>query len=155
MRLFSLLSSCEGGIEYQKIRCLMYLYQVAGVDLGYKFRFGNTGIVCERLASFIDKCASDGLVSSGYGVVTCKEDLTNYIESKNILDVSSYIKNIGDALTLDNLNYITIVAMVVTTDTTLDKEKVKETVDLLTSGFTDEDFDYAVGIINTLRRLYG
>lgn len=155
MRLFSLMCVCEDGMEYQKIRYLMYLLQFTGVDLKYKFRFGYLGFTCEQLSAFIDDSINKGYLYEKDDKLFCKKDLSDEVVSADCLDLLNYIKEIGESLSLSSLNYVATVGMVVSDDKTYKREKVLNSINLLTNDeYTEDDFNEAMKIINTCKRIY-
>lgn len=155
MRLFSLLCLCEDGMEYQKVRYLMYLIQLTGVDLKYKFRYGYNGFTCEQLSSFIDDCINKGYLIEKDDKLYSKKDISDEITSANYVDLLNYIKGVGSSLSLQSLNYIATVGIIVETDKSYNRDKVLKSINLLTNNeYTDDDFNEAMRVINTCRKQF-
>lgn len=157
---FSILVSCSRNVPVRKMPYLMYLFQQAGMSLGYRYSIRLDTIKSYGLIATLGE-----VIARGY--VTQHNEITKSGEQRL---VQHYITYAQDILIDNILNYIDIfdlsqLYLLCISDITLQgvlqdggytslrsrKQEVIDTIRGLCKGFTMDDFNTCIGIMQSIR----
>lgn len=161
--LFSILHSCENGLESNRLIYYMYISQLAGLSFNFKYRVNASGLSCRPLNDYIGNVVNNDYIKVDNGVIKVTK-LGRYYYNSIILtadewDIVNDIKNTLDTMDEKELFFICIVDIVVydvlkkfgVDGLITQKSKIVSAISSLSQEYTDENFDAALKFIRKIK----
>lgn len=161
--LFSVLHACENDIETGRIIYYIYMYQIAGLNFSYKYKINPCGLICKPLNSYLDSVVNIDEISIDNGVIRLtdigRQHLDDTVLTDEELSKLVYMRSVLDQMTEQELHLICIVDIVVYdvlrnygVDGLLSQEgRIKSTISSICKEYTDENFNFALKFIRSIK----
>lgn len=162
-RLFCMLNCIDEGIKTSRLVCYMYVYQICGLSLNYRYKAGISNLKSERFNTFLNESVNEGYINVKKCNITITESgremLTSFVFSLDELEYLENIKESLDRLTDEELYFIVLTDILISevkhqsgvSGLVKNKEKIKHTLSQLTSNYTEERFDSSIGFLKVLK----
>lgn len=162
--LFCILSSCEKESSICQITNNIYIYQLAGFDINFKYKLPFRNLTSLDLNQVITDTISMGYLdetSNGIKLTILGEELLKgFVGSQAEFDYVNKINKIRDSFSTDELNFICLTNYIVSEvkekygveGLISQKSKIKETLKRLSSVFSEENFNDALSVLKEIRK---
>ena len=159
-RAFCILVACDNDIGMKKMPYFMYLMQVAGFEVNYRYTIRTDRIRSHGLSKDVNLLTSMGILDNSYGVtdkggaelskyyITAYDDslcdmVVDYVRDLDIHDL--YVLCVVDIIvmeTLSNSGYEGLIK---------NKPKMLEDIRYLCGEVPDNVFDFCIGVMRKIR----
>lgn len=162
-RLFSLISCCEYEIESRRYVPYMYIYQMAGFEMGYSFRITSSGLKSRDCEGYLNEAMANGILSTSKKKLRLNLDsdsaLMQYPLDFNEIELLEYIDSTINNLEYDDLLFLCITDIVmqdmiskVSYEGLADKrDEVEGILASLSTAFSKENFNNALSVISKIK----
>lgn len=164
-RLFYLLFSIEDNkLSVGRLNCYMYIFQLLGVNLDYKFRINTSGLRSKNFSRFLEDQIAKGVVCQKDGYIAITNDseslVDNYIMSFRDIRITNYVKSILSDLSDDELYLVCIVSIImndVISSRGIDalvtsRNFIENSVKNLCSAYSSDNFNYSIAFLRKLEK---
>lgn len=162
-RLFCTLVSSEGGIKTGRITCYMYLFQLAGFELNFRYKVANYGVKSNDFNQYLSEAINQGVLNTNRGIINVTIDIEEaylkYPLGITDLNLIENIKSFLDALSDDDLTFLCLTDIIVSdTKKKVSVNKMAEertTIESVLKGlspvFSEENFDTSLKVIRFIK----
>lgn len=160
-REFCNLLACSREVGAQKMPYYMYLMQAAGFDLRYRYSIRVDKLRSHGMVTALGSTISRGYATNRYEITdNGRVALVNMplTEEDSITcdEVLDYIKNFD----IQQLYFLCVVDIIVQSELVTsgykglidNKEEIIKTVKSIVKEYSDDDFDYSIGVFRKLRK---
>lgn len=161
--MFYMLESCTDNIDTGRLVYYMYIFQMSGFKLGFKYRINASGVSCRQINSLVNEAVNKGLIEVRSGVVYLTDlGYSSYYSTPFTLeewDKIDYIKSVLSRLSESELAFICLTDMLVYGVLNkngytglIEKElEIKNTLSSLSSEYSLENFNAAIKFISGVK----
>lgn len=165
-KYYSILSSVKDKLKANRLIAYLYLYQMAGFNVNFKYKVTGAGMKSNDATTYLNNLISKGLIIVKRGMLyLC--DIENTLDLKyNISEEDKEkfykIKLLADKLDYDTLYFICITNLVLTDmlekfgsdflDNELYKRKLKQIISDLCFEYTDNHLDRTLELIENIKK---
>jgi len=163
-RLFCLAVSCEKGLPSERLLYYMYMFQLAGFELNFRYSIGAEGLVSRDLSKYLNEIISKGVLRSENGYLYITEDISEiycYLPiTYSDLEIMDAICEIVQSLSSDELNLVCVVDYIIMEVTTFrgvdglikERESIEDVVSKLCSAYSKENFDQSIKLAENIKK---
>lgn len=165
-RIFCTLMCCMDGVSQSCLQYRLYLLQVAGFAIGFRFKLSNNGASSQDVSTWVQECMADGflVLENGMLSLSVQEDeeevdcvFFTYEERELFNDVMNLLKG----LDRDELNLLCVVDMLMQSALRSEgingmsdiRQEIEGMASRLCSAYSQENFVSALRVLNAIRRL--
>ncbi len=164
-RSFLLYATCRNGIDVNRYDKYMYIFQLLGFDLSFRFRLGVNGVKSKNCSSYLEEQISNGYVSVSNGVLRTTDygdrGLSNGVVDYNEYHIMEETLGILGNLSYNDLNLLVIIDLVISNNKdknglnylVSNRDLIEGTVQNIWHTSSTDKFNEMVGIISKLERL--
>lgn len=162
-RLFCVLNSIDDKIKSNRLVFYLYIYQVSGLDINFKYKLGTLSLKSERFSEYLNYLVSEGYIKIHRGTISLtdygNEVLSEFVFSLDELEYLEFFKEKLSNLTDEELYFLVVLDTLISEIKEKDgvqglirqKEQVKTTLKQLTSIYSDKNFNNALAMLNKLK----
>ena len=164
-KFYCVTACCDNNFTYARSLYSMYLFQMAGFNLGYRFKITTSGVCSRDFDAYMNDKIADGSFKTENGnILTCfniEEYLLNTPIDLSGIEITDFIISSLANVTDDELALICLTDILI--QDTLKKggaeylqkqrETIESTLATLSSSYTKENFDVAINITRALRKI--
>lgn len=163
--LFCVLSACQTGCSLSRLTNSIYIYQLAGFSINFKFKLPFCNLESFDLGRVVAEQTSMGYLketSDGFNLTVLGEELLNgFAGSIAEFEYCNKISSICSSLDNDALSFVCLVDYIITevkekfgvSGLIEQRDKITSTLKRLSAKYTDANFDEALSIIRNIKEL--
>lgn len=162
-RLFCTLVSSEGGIKTGRITCYMYIFQLAGFELDFRYKVANYGVKSHDFNQYLNEAINQGVLSANRGTINVTIDIEEaylkYPLGITDLNLIENIKSFLDELDDDDLTFLCLTDIVVSdmkkkvsvNRMAEERLNIESVLQGLSPVFSKENFDSSLKVIRYIK----
>ena len=164
-KFYCVTACCDNNFSYARSLYSMYLFQIAGFNLGYRFKITTSGVCSRDFDAYMNDKIADGSFKTKDGDILTCFNIEDFLLSTPIdlsgIEVTDYIISNLSNVTDDELAFICLTDILIQ-DTLrkggadyLKKQRssIEDTLAALSACYSEENFDAAIYITRTLRKI--
>ena len=162
-REFCLAISCEGGLQSSRLTYYMYVWQMLGFNIQFRYRLQSCGFCSNDCSTYVNEAVGVGDFNiDNMGYITPADHMTWYEEvpfSLEVIEILNNVKLFLDRLDQSDLELLCLSDLLITTviqkksaeALVTEQESIKSTLKTFCSSYTEEDFDSCISFMRQVK----
>ena len=162
-KLFCVLNSIDKEIKSNRLVCYLYIYQVSGLDINFKYKTGMSTLKSDKFDVYLNYLVSEGCIKINRSIVSItsygEEVLGNFIFSVDEIEYLDTIKKKLNNLNDDELFFLVLLDIIISEikaqagvqGLIKQRDKIKTTLKQLTNIYSEENFNGAISMLNNFK----
>ena len=158
-KFFCTIISCESNMTADRLVCYLYIFQLAGFDLNFRYKWTSHGIASRDIDSYFNLLSGYGLIQvNRNGTVSLLNGALDDVDSMAItyedLELVNSLLSFLNRLSYNEVLFLCLVDIIIkdyfnhpkksADDLLKDEIKIKNTLASLSSEYSDDNFYFAL-----------